>query len=265
MNTNDSKQQPLFAEERREQILKLLNENAKILVQDLCQIFDVSPATIRSDLRGLERSGRLRRTHGGAIPLIKAGFEPTSDRKQVVNSAEKKRIAAYAASLVEEGDTIALDSGTTTLELAKCLCSKKNLIVVTYDVQIATYLDRSSDVTVFLMGGILRKGFHCTTGAMTVSAIKSLNVDTAFMATNGFSLEKGFTTPNSELAECKKAILSIANQNILMMDSSKVGRVSFLKFAELRDFHTIITDMGISGKTTESIRKLHSGITLHTV
>lgn len=258
-------QSPLFAEERREQILRMLNENAKILVQDLCEVFGVSPATIRSDLRVLERSGRLRRTHGGAIPLVKTGFEPTQERKLIEHMEEKQRIAQYAASLVEEGDIIALDSGTTTLELAKALGNIPRLVVITYDIAIASYLDAHSDVTVYLMGGMLRKGFKCTTGAMTVSSLKSLNVDKAFIATNAFSLEKGFTTPNSELAECKKAILSISGQNILLMDSSKVGRVSFLNFAEIRDVDMIITDTGISARTLDAIRETSSDVTVQTV
>lgn len=252
---------PLFAEERQEQIVGLLQDKPQLLVQDICKRFNVSPATARSDLRALEKAGRLRRTHGGAIPAHKAGFEPTSDKKQVEQLPEKERMALHAATLVEEGDTIALDSGTTTFQLAKVLCGVKQLIVVTNDIPIATYMDQNSDNAIYLMGGLLRKNFGCTIGPMTLASLSSLNVDKAFMATNAFSLEKGFTTPNAEFAECKKAMLAMASQHIMMMDSQKVGRVSFSNFASLKDFEKIVSDTSLSDKVARAIRDgMHGGL-----
>ncbi len=131
--------QPLFAEERREHILKLLEKNSKILVPELCEVFEVSPATIRSDLRDLESEKKLKRTHGGAILLRKAAFEPNSRLKEVEHIEEKQRIAVCAAQQIDDGDTIALDTGTTTFELAKCLTSKRNLTVVTNDLKISRH------------------------------------------------------------------------------------------------------------------------------
>ena len=131
--------QPLFAEERQEQIVALLSKNSKLLVPELCDYFQVSPATIRSDLRDLAAKGRLKRTHGGAIPISKTLFEPTSDDKKVQHAGEKRAIAALAARLVENGDTIAIDAGTTMMELCKNLVKKEDLTIVVNDLNIALY------------------------------------------------------------------------------------------------------------------------------
>jgi DeoR family fructose operon transcriptional repressor len=194
----------LFAEERHAQILLLLQEKSKIRVTELCDIFSVSPATIRNDLRDLEKSGKLKRTHGGAIPMEKAAFEPTTMVKNVENIEIKQKLAAYAANLIEEGDTIALDAGTTMMELAKCLCDRKSITVLTNDIRIAMYLEQNTKATILLIGGILRHGLDCTVGPIAISSISSLNVDKAFMGANAFSLEKGFTTPDINQAELKR-------------------------------------------------------------
>ena len=129
--------EPMFAEERQNQILQLLRRQKKLLVSELCDTFGVSPATIRNDLNDLERQGLLRRTHGGAIAGTKINFEPTSVEKDVANREQKMAIGQAAAELVEEGDTIAVDTGTTTYYLAQALSGKSRLTVVTPDLVIA--------------------------------------------------------------------------------------------------------------------------------
>ena len=131
---------PLFAEERKGQILELLRQKSKLLVPELCDYFDVSPATIRNDLRDLENERKLKRTHGGAISLEKTSFELDSRHKEIRNMEQKRQIAACAAKLIEDGDTIILDTGTTTLELAKCLSGKRDLTIVLNDIEIASLL-----------------------------------------------------------------------------------------------------------------------------
>lgn len=253
---------PLFVAERREKIVALLGERSKILVPELSEHFGVSPATIRGDLRDLENEGALRRIHGGAIPLGKAGIEPDSHLKQIEHIEEKRRIAAKAAEFVEDGDTIALDTGTTVLEMARFLTDRKNLSVVTNDVQIATFLENNSAATIILIGGLLRRRFHCTTGPMSVAAISSLNVDKAFVATNAFSLDKGFTTPNFEHAELKRAMLSIAAEATMLIDSSKIGRISFIKFVDVGDIDRLITDDSIGAQALKALREENEGLEL---
>lgn len=256
---------PLFAAERREKIIQLLDERSKVLVPDLCEHFNVSPATIRGDLRDLESEGRIRRTHGGAIPVGKAAFEPASKVKEVEHIEEKRRIAAHAATLVEDGDTIVLDTGTTTLELARRLGDKKNLVVVTTDIEISRVLENNGSANIILIGGTVRRGFHCTTGTMTVAALSSLNVDKAFMAANAFSLEKGFTTPAFEHVEVKKAMIAIAGEALMLMDSSKIGRISFIKFADLSDIDRLVVDAGIGKQAVRALGDMDENLELHLV
>jgi DeoR family fructose operon transcriptional repressor len=255
----------LSAPDRRERILQLLRERSRLAVPELCERFNVSPATIRGDLRDLDRDGRLRRTHGGATPLGKAGFERDSSGKQIERIEEKRRIALKAAEFVEDGDTIALDTGTTVFEMARFVAGRKNLSVVTNDVEIATFLENNSHANIILIGGMLRRGFHCATGPMTVAAISSLNVDKAFMASNAFSLDKGFTTPNFEHAEVKRAMLSIAAEATMLVDSGKIGRVSFIKFADTGDVDRFVTDDRIGAETRRSLEEENGGLELFVV
>lgn len=255
---------PLFATERREQILQLLEERSKIFVPELCDVFSVSPATIRTDLRDLENDGKLRRTHGGAIPVAKAAFEEVSVLKEIDHIEEKRRIAQEAATLVEDGDTIALDIGTTTIELAKCLRGKQNITAVTVDLEIARTLE-DFDINVIVIGGILRRGYHCAVGSMAVSNLSRMNVDKAFMAANAFSIEKGFTTPAFEYAEVKQAMIAIASETIMLADSSKIGQISFLKFADLDDIDRLIIDDGIGKKVLALLKERAEQLELHVV
>lgn len=236
----------LFAEERKKEIIDLLKENAKLLVPDLCAHFQVSPATIRNDLRELENKGLLKRTHGGAISNFKARYEPNSYQKEVEFLEAKKAIARYAVQFVEDGDTIAIDTGTTTLEFVKLLSSKKQLTVVTNDMEIARYLETLSDANIIITGGLIRKDFHCSVGPIAIHSLGELFVDKAFIGTNGITLEEGLTTPDITQAEVKKAMINIASEVIVLCDSSKFGNKAFAKVAPISKVNRVITDKGIA-------------------
>ena len=237
---------PLYAEERKMRILELIKENDKVSVLQLCDYFNVSGATIRNDLRELEGSKLLKRTHGGAMLKTKTGFELDAQHKEGYYQAEKEKIALLALNLIEDGDTIILDTGTTTLELAKKLSSKRNLTVVINDIQIARTLEEIEDMNIIFIGGAIRKRFHCTVGNLGTAMIAGLAVDKAFMATNGISLNKGATTPEVNQAEIKKAMLAIASKIVILCDSSKIGRSSFAQFAKIQQVDIIITDSSIN-------------------
>jgi DeoR family transcriptional regulator, fructose operon transcriptional repressor len=232
----------LFAEERKINIVEYIQKYKKATVPELCAAFDVSSATIRNDLRELEHSGLIIRTHGGAMVKSKTGFELTDKQKQARSSDEKKRIGELSLSLVEDGDTIILDTGTTTIELAKLLQSKQNITVVTNDYHIASILENLETVDVIFMGGIVRKGFHCTVGISGREMLSSLSVDKAFMGANSFSFEKGASTPDINHAETKKAMISIAAKIILLCDSTKWGKNSFAHFINAGELDVFVTD-----------------------
>jgi DeoR family fructose operon transcriptional repressor len=255
--------EPLFVEERKNKILELLKENSKLLVPDLCEYFKVSPATIRNDLRDLENAGLLKRTHGGAISTSKASFELDSYQKKVKNLAEKKAIAKAAAQLVEDGDTIAVDTGTTTLEFARLLTNKKGITVVLNDLAIAIYLEEHSEANIILIGGAIRRNFHCTVGPIAVRALSGLSVDKAFMATNGITINKGLTTPDINQAEVKRAMIDMASEIIVLCDSSKIGNNGFAQVLPISGVHRLITDAAIDERELKDFESL--GITVDVV
>jgi DeoR family transcriptional regulator, fructose operon transcriptional repressor len=233
---------PMYSEERRQRIVALINERKKLTVKVLCELLGVSPATVRADLRDLDREGLLVRTHGGAIERSKTGFEQVSRNRVTENLEAKRAIAALADALVEDGDTILLDTGTTTIELARRLQSRRDLTVVTNDLEIALVLEEAAGVQVVLLGGALRKGYHCTVGSAGLQMAQNLRVDKAFVATNSLSFEAGATTPDLQQAETKKAMLAIAKKSFVLCDSSKIGRSSFVRFADLDRIDVIITE-----------------------
>jgi DeoR family fructose operon transcriptional repressor len=244
----------VFAEERKQLIVELVNKNHKTTVAKLCSEFSVSPATIRNDLRELEESGFLKRTHGGAISNRKANYEPDSYQKEIEYIEEKKRIAACAVQCINEGDTIALDTGTTTFELAKRLVGFKKLTVVTNDLQVAAYLERNTGAEIIIAGGAVRRNFHCTTGKKAIDTIRDLNVDKTFLAANGLSIEKGLSTPTIDMAGVKTLLIDLADEVILLADSSKINKSTFVRFADIGQVDLLVTDAGADNEYIEKLR-----------
>lgn len=257
------KKEPLFAEERKAGILQLLLDNSKLLVPEICEIFGVSPATARNDLREMENAGLLKRTHGGAISISRVGFELDSYQKIVKNQAEKQKIAKLAMEYVEDGDIIAVDTGTTTLEFARLLPVKKGLTVVLNDLIIAEYLEEHSDANIILTGGAMRRNFHCVIGPIAIRSMQGLSVDKAFIATNGITVKTGLTTPDLNQAEVKKTMIDIAAQVTVLCDSSKIGYNGFVQVAPISAIHRLITDRGIQQGDLEEFRAL--GIDVQTI
>ena len=245
----------LFAEERKRRIAIYVKQHGKVSVNELCAEFSVSPATMRNDLQVLHERRLLRRTHGGAMANIQANFEPSVNEKYDKCLAEKQTIARTALKYIREGDSIALDAGTTVFELAKLLGQFKNLRVVTYDLNIASYLDSNTQVSLFVAGGEVRGGHHYMIGNTALSALDNLHLDTFFIGANGIHAKAGITTPQLETAVIKKQLLFNSGQNILLADSSKIGNVCFTKFADLKEVDLLISDQGVDKKFLEEARK----------
>ncbi|MDO5552160.1 MAG: DeoR/GlpR family DNA-binding transcription regulator [Planctomycetia bacterium] len=245
----------LFAEERKQLIIEAVNEYEKTTVTDLCERFSVSPGTIRNDLRELEEGGFLKRTHGGAISIKKVTYEPNTYEKEVERVREKVAIARVAATIVQPGDSIALDTGTTTFELAKLIANVPDLTIVTNDLQIASYLEEHSEAVVLITGGRIRKNFHCTLGQSVLDMIQNINVDKLFLATNGMSIAKGLSSPNLDTANVKSALIKSASQVILVADSDKIEKNYFVRFAMLNELDMLITDSGADREFLDAVEK----------
>lgn len=236
------KKEQIFVEERKAAIVDYVKAKKKAGVAELCEKFGVSSATIRNDLRDLEQNRLLVRTHGGVMVQGQARFEPAAADKSVQHAEEKRAIALAALRRVEDGDTLILDTGSTTLELAKLLDQRKNLTVLTNDLAIAALLEGHPSATVHLVGGVLRKGFHCTVGSGAVEALRNLTVDKAFMAANAFSPEKGASTPDLNQAELKRCMVAMATKVYFLIDSSKFGRNSFACFCSPEQIDCLVID-----------------------
>lgn len=236
------KSDAMFAQVRRKGMLELVRRNGIATVAELCERFDVSPATVRNDLQALEKAGLLERTHGGAITSEKAAYEPNTFQKEVRNAQEKSRIAQAALQHIHPGDTIALDSGTTTFQLAKLLGGVDRLTVVTYDLQIAAWLESNTDVAIIMAGGAVRRHFHCTAGQTAIDTLSRLRVDKVFLAANGASLADGLSTPNMDMASIKATLIRRSDKRYLLCDHSKLGRNAFATFAPLEAIDTLIVD-----------------------
>lgn len=235
-------QKGLFGEVRRQEIAALVKKRSRVTVDELSERFSVSTATIRKDLTELEQQGMLKRTHGGAISRNYADYEQTSREKEGQNVAQKQAIAGLAARYVHSGDVIALDTGTTTFELAKQIVNIPNLTVITNDLKIAGFLEQNSDITIVLLGGMVRHNFHCTIGNSVLSALEAFYVDTLFVATNGISAARGLSTFRLDIAEIKRKMISVSAKVVALADSTKINNETFSAFAGLQDIHTLITD-----------------------
>lgn len=243
----------MFAEERRAAIVSKIKSGAPIYVADLVQEFGVSEATIRRDLAVLEKMNLLKRTHGGAVPP-NYGLEPTFQEKEIQNLNLKAAIGKLAASLVKDGETILLDAGTTTLQLASNLRGRR-ITVATNCIDVANVFLDDPHVEVWLLGGILRKGPRSLVGFLTNESLHKLRFDKAFLAANAVDIEFGVTTPNMTEAETKRQMLLAGKEKILVVDHSKLDMQGLCKICDLNELDLLITDEGAEERQIEQLKK----------
>ncbi len=232
-----------FAEERRAAILAMLERSASVQVADLAQTFGVSVVTARGDLDALAADGKLRRTHGGAVSLSRALTVSVQDRRVNVNVEAKQAIARTAAELVEDGDTLIVDSGTTALELVRTLGGKSGVTVITPDVTIANYIDESLPaVDAVLLGGTLRKGHRYLYGPLALRSLEVLHANKAFLCPTAFIPKRGLMTNFEQMAELKRAFIDAARTSIALLDTTKIDAPGLMRFAGLEDIDAIVLD-----------------------
>jgi len=232
----------MYAEERQAAIVTRARANGRVEVAELAETFAVTPETVRRDLTALERAGLLRRVHGGAIVVDLFGFEPALSVRESVHTSEKARIAEAAVELVPEEGAIALDAGSSTHRLAELLPAGRELTVVTNSLPIASTLAARKELTVHLVGGRVRSRTLATVDGAATSYLRSVFVDVAFLGANGFSTDRGLTTPDSAEAAVKSAFVKSARRRVLLADHTKYGVDHFAHFADLADIDMIVTD-----------------------
>lgn len=236
----------LLANQRREQILKLLREDGSAKVIDLAKIFKVSEVTIRQDLEKMEVEKLIIREHGGAFLLSIEDQVRSLSLMNKDNMDKKMLIGKKAAELIDNGDVIILDSGSTTTEIAKNLIGRKHLTVITNALNIAILLGSQPGIYVLMTGGEFKPPTLSLTGQKAADFLTDIHVDKLFLATAGISLKAGLTYPSISDLVVKKAMINAADAVYLVADSTKIRKTSFASLGALSLIDYIITDPHIS-------------------
>jgi DeoR/GlpR family transcriptional regulator of sugar metabolism len=238
----------MLPNQRREKILELIREDGHAKVMDLSRIFKVTEVTIRQDLERIEKEGLIVREHGGAyLKDIDSNVRNFSLQNQE-NIAEKIAIARKAVEFITDGDTIILDSGSTTTEIAKLLSNYRNLTVITNALNIALILGAQMGINVIVTGGEFKAPTLSLTGQKAADFFQSLHVDKLFLATAGIALKSGLTYPGISDICVKRAMIESANEIYLVADSTKVGKSSFASLGALSLINYLITDSKIKNE-----------------
>lgn len=230
----------MLTSERHSIILQLLKEKNIVKIQDLVDITDTSESTIRRDLTQLEQEGFLKRVHGGAARLQGKTSEPSMIEKSAKNLHEKRMIAAYAANLVEDGDSIYLDAGSTVTEMIPLLQHKEIVVVTNGLMHIQSLL--SYNIKTYIVGGYVKNNTNALVGRSALLSLSNYRFDKCFMGTNGVHAEYGYTTPDQEEAMVKKHAIDLSREAFILADESKFSEVYFAKIAEIQDA-SIITNL----------------------
>ena len=233
---------------RRAAILDIVNKDGKVTVPDLSDKYGVSVVTIRNDLMQLEKKKLLIRTHGGAIKEKRVGFDFAVSEKAEMHPEEKLRIANKALEFIENGDTIILDSGSTTQQIARQLQKFKDLTVVTNALNIVATLADFSEIEVIIPGGILRKRSLSLIGSIAENGIKNVYADKLFLGVDGIDSDFGITTPNMEEAYLNRLMIERSKEIFVVTDSSKFEKRSMAYITGLENIDTLITDVNIPEK-----------------
>ncbi len=249
----------MILEERRSKILRITEESGFVSLQRLVAEVGASESTIRRDLEYLDASGQIQRTRGGAAFAGDSFVDFDARRSQA--SLEKQQIARRAASLISPGETILLDGGTTTLEVARHLAGK-SLQVVTNSLPIASLLMNSSEVELIFIGGYVYPRTGVALGEQAVEALKSMHVSRLVMGTGGVTAE-GLFNSNALLVETERQMIRVADRVMLVADSSKFGQRALSHLCPLDAVHQIVTDEGVSSEWRQVIQS--SGLEIDVV
>src|ERR1700754_4566956 len=231
------------ATERRTQIVELLRGRGYVNAGELSEMFSVDGSTIRRDLSFLEKTGKIMRTHGGLLPAQDAseGDTPYNVRRNL-NMQEKAAIANAAVDLIQDGQSIILDNGSTVFQLALALKARKNITVVTNDLMTAMQLAQHPSVTLHVAGGVVLHNVYTLVGPDTTRKFEHLHVDWAFLGAEGGHFQSGVTNINPVEIPVKLAMIAAAERTVVLADSTKIGFQALSHVCPLDRLHCVITD-----------------------
>ncbi len=250
----------LSAAERRSQIAQMVLEHGKVVVADLVEQFQVTETSIRRDLDLLEESGRLKRVHGGAIPVPGNSRTDSFAEKKALHIKAKERIGQVAAGMIKPKDILLLDSGTTTLQVIRHIPPAfriGNMItLVTNSQPIAQEVLTWPSPNLTILGGLYLADYQATVGPQTLAQLQELTADKVFLGVDGLTLHGGATAANILMAEVDRMMVERSRHVVLVTDSSKIGRVGFVPVKPVSAFHTLITDTNAPPDIIQSIREM---------
>ena len=243
----------MLIDERRQHILSLIHLHGRAVVGELSRTLHISQITIRKDLDYLQSKGLIQRTHGGALRLQSgAMFDPSLQEKQKQHFQEKQRIAAAAAKMVQEGECVMLDSGTTTTAIAQALKGFSQLTIITNAMNIAADL-AGTDFEVILIGGSLRKNSFSLVGPLAEDVLEEMHADILFLGVDGFDSEIGLTTPNFLESRVNRAMVKASRRVVAVCDSTKFNRRSLSRIVPVSAIHCVITDTDLPSAIAEGL------------
>lgn len=227
---------------RRERIIELIQEDRMVKVSDLMKMFDVSIETIRRDLEFLEKEGLLTRVYGGAVLNRKKAAEPLYEQREIKNYREKSAIAKRAVELIEDGDVLGIDIGTTAREFARELLGRKRVIVLTNSMPIAEILSEDENIRVIMLGGEVRKGEFSVSGFVAEQVMSRFNLDKYILGIGGLTVENGITDYHIEETNLRRVMLERSQKVIGLTDYSKFGVTAMNEVCPLSRLDILVTD-----------------------
>jgi DeoR/GlpR family transcriptional regulator of sugar metabolism len=242
-------------ETRQKQICQLVARRGECSIDELAEQFGVSRMTIRRDLQALAGQGKVIRTHGGAALAERVSFEFEFLNRVREHRAAKEAIAAAAAAQINDGESIMLDSGTTTLELAKQLRGKRGLTVVTSSLPIAAQLQYDEQIEVVLLGGRLRPSSADLSGGLTEANLETLRADAAFLGADAVDRHGAVYQESPEVARLLTKMAAAAGRVFVMADGSKLGKTALWRFGRLADWTALVTDASADRSILASLKK----------
>lgn len=257
----------IFREERLQLILEKLVQEKKVVVSDLVDYFNVSPSLIRMDLTELEKRGLILRTHGGAILPENPKEDLIVEKKYLelreeTNAETKAKIGLATIGLINDGDSIVIDGGSTAFAVAKNLKTKRGLTIITTSIHLLPVLLEIPDAKIYLTGGLIHREMEDLIGDISLDSIGRFAPDVAILGIDGISISKGLTTTEPTIAPLKKKMIAVSKKSIVVGDSTKFGKVCLLHIASLEDVDTIVTDNNVASEYAEQIRKLGTSVIL---
>lgn len=247
----------LLVEERQRQIVELARAEGRVTVEGLVERYGISAVSIRRDLEYLEQVGSLKRSHGGAVPAASSQLDVPLPIKETRRLPEKRRIGEAAARMIADGETIILDSGSTTVEIARQIRQRKwkSLTVITNALNIALELSGLPSVRVMMLGGMLRQTSYSLAGPDAEQALSRLTADRLFLGVDGLDPAVGVTTPDPQEASLNMLMIKVSREVVAVLDATKLGQRSLSVIAPLRSLHVVISDTSASKVHADAIRK----------